>query len=291
MAVVNVKKGWSGDSGGAGKNSNQRVCVYTVLTDSAADTWDSAIKNAVGLPKYNDSYPGMGNFGVTSRAFNRKSPTLWDVTVTWTCRTFGGSHSNPDVDPLDQPYEYAWRSQVSREPIEMDAAGNAILNAAGEPFDPPIQEDFYDSVLSITFNSGSFDEAAWRAARGNLNADEFLGGAPGTCKILDGNATQQRNGAITYWRVAVEVAYREDNWKRRVLNQGFRYAATDDSGTILKYEDGSVKYTIACDKAKHPLTKPILLAADGTRLAEGADPIWLVLTTKKSVDYSSLGMG
>jgi len=290
MSVVNVKRSLSGQRGDAGEGGSTRVRIYTVLVDDADDD-ESTILYAVdpatnlAIPAYNDPLEGDGTFGCRGKDAERQSAMLWQITATF--KRAGGSGgyegADPEEDPLSRAPQYSWFTVASREPIDKDADDHAILNAADEPFDPPIEEDFYDVGVRIRQNLLTFSAAEYMAYGGATNKSSWRGAAAGTAKIADIRAETMRSGEIRYYERAVEIILRPDGWKRRILNQGFRERTGTDT-------NGKPTYKQIVDEKGKPITSAVLLAADGTRLADGATPVWLYFRRKPEVNFSSLGI-
>jgi hypothetical protein len=280
MPVIDVIAKWSERSADIGR----RMRGYTVKTDSVTDTED-VVHKAAGLPKYGAAYDGDATYMVTARTVKPLGPTLWEAVVTWDRKVF--NLQNPEEGPLSQPPEYRWSSAVSTEEVEKDAEGFALINTADEPI-TGVMEDFYDSVLTVTFNVASYDERLARQYRGAVNADEYRGAPPGTVLVSDITAVSRGQGSEQpYFSVGVELIFREDGWDRRFLNQGFREWVgldTDADGNKIK------RFAEITDKEKRKVTEPVHLNATGQRLVDGADPVWLLHRMKKRKNLSALGI-
>ena len=186
-------------------------------------------------------------------------------------------------EPLDKTPKISWSFATSNEPIDTDTYGDPIVNSAGESFDPPITMDVDDLVLRIEKNQSNYDELQAAEYKNAVNSDYFWGYAPGTCilKIYDGS--QQRIAGLTYWVVNYEIQIRWDGWKRRIVNEGFRYKTGTQTDSIDDYK-------IAKDTDNNPLSSPILLNTDGTRLPTGSDPVFLEFELYKSLPFATLGL-
>ena len=282
MGIIDVMQAPSKDAAAIAEGVNRRTRMYTVKTDSTSDTVDTILV-AAGLPVYDDAYDGDGTFGVTSRSAcrSKKSRTLWEVTVVWTRKSRGGE--NPEENPLAEPATYSWGSRTVVEPIDQDINGKQFCNAAGERYDPPVTDEFRDSVLTVSLNVSVYNESQDQQWREKVNEDEYRGAAAGVALIDDITANHVGGGDLEYDRVTIRILFREDGWNRRILNCGFREL-------ISITDDGMASYKVITDKAGRPLSQPSNLDAMGRVLAKGLPPIYDEYVTKKSKNFSTLGI-
>src|SRR5262249_15878222 len=65
----------------------------------------------------------------------------------------------------------------------IDNPSRAIVNSAGEPFDPPVEIDDSRLVLTLVRNEPAFAPLTSLLYKDAINSDTFLGAAPGLAKI------------------------------------------------------------------------------------------------------------
>ena len=125
--------------------------------------------------------------------------------------------------------------------------------------------------------------AAMRALAGALEEPLRQG-------VLSGDITgdifaEEVHSDPTYWRVRFEIQFRmktasgvpaAEAWDRQRLNEGFRYLSGSD---LLEFTDSHGKR----------VSQPKLLAADGTPLGSGADPVWLGFRMCASISWAAPG--
>jgi len=280
MSVVNVKAEW--ETRPAGKDSTGRWAErgYTVLLTDPADGELVALA-ANGIPRRGQSHP-QDSWLVCKDVHISQwlSPVMAKIVARFELR--GETTGDGDYDsPLKMPAEISYRWETSREPIDEDANGEPIVNSSGEPFDPPIEENFEDLVMTITQNEATFDPAKFTNYNGRTNSKEFGGFAAGLVKMKAPTGDEQQQGAAKYFRVTWTFVVRNDGWKRRQLDRGFRELVGVDA-------DGKPKYTQIKDTDGNPISEPALLDGNGRKLAKGHPAVWLNFQTKKTADFNDV---
>ncbi len=237
---------------------------------------------------------------------NKLTPTVagdrlhWDVRGDYTAGTLNIAATQ---NPLEAPTEVAWSSATYSEPVTVDIDGNAVVNSAGQPFDPPLTQDRHPVVATIVYNSESYDPNT------ALNFQDYVNDAPATianlenvpermARILEIGATQQYWEDITYWRVTVKVEINNEplwdedgdhegqGWDRRVLDQGLFEKITVGEGE--EAEDKTVR--MRTDDGEE-VTEPLKLDGEGGKLdPQTDDPVFLTYKTFKEADFSQLNL-
>lgn len=219
------------------------------------------------------------------------TPTLagdrlhWDVMGEYSKGTLNIDETQ---NPLEAPTEVAWSSSTYTEPVTVDIEGNAIVNSAGQPFDPPLTQERHPIVATIAYNSESYDPNTGLNFQDHVNDTATtianLTNVPARmARILEIGAVQQYWEDITYWRVTVKVEVNNaewddgQGWDRRLLDQGI-YEKDGDGKTIrMRTDDGE------------EVTEPLKLNGSGGKLdPQTADPVFLTRKTFKEADFSSL---
>lgn len=302
MAITKVTEDWKGLSGSVNFPSDGKTGRLTRKFCVSFNNLDTAVKrlsmvlddntmSSWGVPKMWDVHPNNRWHTVVSKsAAIENGPTNFVVTVEY------------DYIPemLLQQYTIQFSPQSSSEAIDkaIDSTSGTetmtlnLCNSADEPFDPPIQEEFYDISIVIKRYEEFFPFSRY-AFHNRINKDTFLikdragtsySFAPKTvvCKSIQAEEVQSgiySDGKPT-WRyyVTYEFMYRPDGWSRRILDQGFREKVTGGYKTIK-------------DSEGNGLTQPVKLDGNGTALASTADAVFIEFQTKQSVNFASLGFG
>lgn len=334
MSVVTVLEVFSGRTGSLDdKYISEYKRVFMVLCDSFAQG-AIAVRDAVGIVPY-DIYvfPGDGSFDRKAlckkvTATQREDyPLAWDVVAEYTGNTADPNKQNKDGNPTNEAAIITIDSQIFQEPCDMDCNGNAVLNTAGEAFDPAEVRDVSRTIITIEKNFATLDYyndcAKWQDM---LNSDTYLGFQPLTLKIMKAGATLQYENGVEYWKRKVEMQYRP-LWI--VQNQGENaiifnadnttqdtslakpvtlidlfgmqwsgnisgwYGLTLNQGTYWIPGKGLGK--ILVDEFGLPIQKPRLLDKNGALLAPDATtldtiPVYVVWAKYNDVPFAGLGM-
>lgn len=221
----------------------------------------------------------------------------WAYVVRKSARSKGGynweviCYYERQEEPFLTPYRLSYGWSTVTESIDKDIDGLPITNSSLETPDPPLQEEYTDFVLHFDCNWETIDEAMMADYGKAVNSDVFRGHAPGTCLIQSIDANEVRIAGLTYYAVTIEIHVRPGGWKRRYLDEGYRIVVKDSAGNPETNSDGNIKFETIVGEDGLPLTAPVLLDGTGSRLADGANPVFLERKTKKERPFSVLNLG
>lgn len=292
MAAGPALEMWSKQVGTAeSPDGKQRIITMQrafTITLAPTDRLEVAYQ-AAGLPLVNELYPGTSYVILRKLSPSRISPILAVITAEYSGEIGPGDITS---SPVDNAVIISWRNASVDEAIDQDWDGKPIVNVNGEPIEG-ITERVSDQIATIERNFLSVNLAAVSAYLKSTNSDLFLGFPPGTGRLMDYTASNIiQDGVAGFWRVTATIQFREPYnttpdkaWYKRVRHEGF-----------LVRKSAGEKPQIAWDEpSKTPVTKPILLAEDGTRLPIPADATtveahWLEFKTLNSLPYNALGL-
>lgn len=245
------------------------TATYMVTTDSASDG-PITVANAAGVA-IGASY-SLGNDTdsrayCNSKAVEQVSSDDASETKTWmvtdSYKTLDREEQKTLVHPLSRPYEISWNYEHFQEVVEKDVNGGAILNTAGEYFDPPIERDASRPVLTITRNEAAFPTSLALSYANAINSDYFSGAAAGTVKVFNisgSRVIEEFDGdEVIYWKMTYEFHYRADGWQRKVLSQGRSQLVPDDDD-VPKLEK------ITYENSGDQIVDPVPLDEEGARI-------------------------
>jgi hypothetical protein len=230
-------------------------------------------------------------------------PRLWDAhpydpwayVMRKTCNNIGGYHWEVVCEyerveePLETPFRLSYSHAYSHEQIDKDADGAPITNSALETSDPPLMEECPELVMRFEDNWSREDPRINKLAEyiNTVNSDYFFGGryAPGTCLCRCVEASEARLAGLWYYMMVIEIHVRPDGWQKRFLDEGFRVVVKDSAGNPEKDDDGNLKFRTLTDSEGNPLTAPVMLDGTGSRLADGAAPVYITKKTKKEKPF------
>lgn len=152
----------------------------------------------------------------------------------WTVTAEYSTERELAEDPTDDPADITWGSEQFQKPAITNYAGEAIVNSAGDPFDPPIMID--DSRPYVTISKNLASVPVWvMTYQDAVNSASFtvdgVTVAAGLAKMQNIAVTrpQSRNGT-SYRTVTFTIHLQKQGWITKTLDAGFREIA-DGSGT------------------------------------------------------------
>jgi hypothetical protein len=287
MAAGEALEMWSKQTGDAASpDGKQRTVSMTrafTLTLAPSDPLEIAYLSA-GLPLVGDPYPGTLFVIARSLSAQRLAPALAMVTVNYSGEVGPGGQSS---NPIANETVVTWRGQIADEAIDQDIDGKPIVTVNGEPIDG-ITERIPDLVATIEKNFASINLPAISAYLRSRNSDTFLGFPAGTARLWEYSASNViSDGVAGFWKVSATIVFREPYnttpdkcWYKRVRHEGVLVRATAAATPQIAFDPVT----------KTPVTRPILLKADGTRETDPDNAYWLEFETTLELPYAALGL-
>lgn len=216
------------------------------------------------------------------------TPQATDSRLVW--RVIGSylqsTGFSPSNSPLDELPTISWSSNTYTIAATQDNAEDAVVNSAGQAFDPPLTSERHTLLATIGYNTEDYDPADAIEFIGSVNGEDTVVGnltvKKRMAKIVQLDAEQLRFNGVEYFSVTVkvEILFEEwvdgQGWDRRVLDQGI-YGLDNDDLVRLRTDDGQ------------EATEPLLLDGEGKRLASTSDdPVFLTFKIAKEKDFSTL---
>ena len=193
----------------------------------------------------------------------------WDATATYGPYDAANQPQNPTLRPL----KITWSSTVREKVLVADSDGNAVLNSAGDPFDPPVVVDEYYPVVTIGRAEMTNDPALNFKYRSAINSDVFLGADPGTVKCVPIEAELAFDQDIGwYYNKTYRFEFDQGGWNKGSLDQGLRSLA-----------GGIVSPIFAKGVA---ITEPALLDGSGKALPVSGAPVFLDFKRYASLPFA-----
>lgn len=231
--------------------------LYRVQTGDINDGPDVACR-AAGLPSIGSAHPSVPGMICTDISADPLGDDGFNflVTVEWGTQSSSGVTGGV-TNPLSQPAIYTYGFAVSTEPVYIDKFGNPITNSAGETYDPPVEIEVYDAVVTVEKNIPSFDAGLAKYMVGGVNVATWYGCPPRTARINNVEASQEREDTVDYWKVRAEIQLREDTWDIWIIDQGYQEIRT---------VNGETKVYLILDDQGRPKNTPTLLDGSGGKL-------------------------
>lgn len=287
MAVTNVDLVWSGETWDdtiEGQRAYREL--YRVISNDPQESAQN-VRGAAGIPALGAAFVSDAAAIAISRSASRLDTTrlVWEVTVEYEIPEL--EPTDPD-NPLNDPVRIRWTSSLERVPAFKDINDEAIVNSAGDYFDPPPEKDQAVWTINIQFNAAVVPAAIISYAGAvNSGAITIDGIAIATEQArmvgLDISEVQERN-EISFRTVTLGVAVVDDgdpslDWDLSILDQGFRIKEEMELKDILiPDEDGN---------SQRP-SSPVLLDGMGAKLTDPSpnSAVFLDFSVTQKLDFT-----
>lgn len=287
MAVVSVQEIWDGREGSMDEAFVRRYTrVFRVTTNSTQDGPETVLNVGASLPLMGQPWNDGTSVDVGARCVrlspsqDQDNPMLWLVRVEYTSETPSFTTRDPTLwtqDPLGRPAEVEWDFEAYKRVAQQDQAGNAILNSAGDPYDPPLEVDDHRLILKLAWNQLDYDPQAALGYQDAVNSDQFAGADPGFCKIRKYKGKLTYETGLVFYRMECEIEFRDELIQPQLLDAGYQVIS------------GGKKIT-ALDQNGQPYSHPVLLDGAGGQLAVNGVPVLTTYAVYRTVAFGSIGL-
>lgn len=288
VAVTELFEGRKGRASAEGVRTYTRM--FHVLTDSVEDS-GREIAEASGVPgigdPFSDSDPAAKSTSVSPDQVSG-TPYLWLVTVEYSSDPGTRSGSSLPENPLRRPAVIEWGLERLTAPVAKDLDGAAVVNSAGDRFDPLPEIDVAIPILRVTKNRASYDAGEALSFVNTVNKSAFLGFGPGRAKCQAITASQQFENGIEYFAVVYEFAGRREGWQISVVDFGEHYLDGDEKRQATTPVHDSTTDANFIDDAVPGHGVP--LDGAGGRLGRGESPVFLDFRVYDETDFNDLGI-
>lgn len=194
-----------------------------------------------------------------------ETPLHWIVTANYSSAPVSSEEKDKEQnpEPLNRKAKFRWSTNLYREAVEKDIDDNAILNSAGDYFDPPIERDRSNWVLTVTRNVTAVP--IWLLDYNNcpINESSFT---------VDGVTVEEKKARLTtidigeeqiennvkYRVLTMQIEFKKEGWTAKILDQGLR-KRTDLAGGWKQ-----VHIEVENDNGElSKVTSPVMLDGEG----------------------------
>lgn len=254
MAVIDIEEIWQGREGDDDTKVRTHTRVWRARTNDPLD--DDVVVMAAVPVSPGDPHPSdAGAYAIRSNARQDATRLIWLITVTYS------SEREIAPNPLDDPAVITWNGEPFQRPLVVDKDGKAVLNSAGDYFDPPIMRDDSRQLVNVVKNVGAVP--GWILDYHDVvNSDTFtvdgVSVSPGKGKIkwIPIGEWQERN-EIAYRVLTIQIHLDKRGWNFKPLDQGYRYILASIPTQRIRMPDANGA----------SLTSPGLLNGTGQQLA------------------------
>lgn len=252
ISFLEIHDGRDGADDVQGKTAVRRYTrVFRAMTDNDHNDANTVVAHA-SCPRLGSVYPYDIGAWCKGRRANSVNKRVWIITATYS------SEREMEEDPAADPPQFTWSTQQFQRIYVKDRDGKAIVNSAGDPYDPPVEGD--DSRVSCTVSRNVASVPAWVLTyKDAVNAAAFtidgISVNAGSAKVQSINIgpVQSRND-ISFRQLSITLTFAE-SFAAEVLDAGFNY------------KDGTDRKKITLADGNEP-TAPVLLDGAGAVLAD-----------------------
>ncbi len=258
---------------------------FRIVTNDRHDA-DLDILGASGTPKDGDVHPDDPIAFIRGRnAVMEHQPFVWRML----CRYSSGREVSNN--PLADPAIITWNTEQFQKSFIEDINGNAVLNSAGDPFDPPHIIDNARWAVSVRKNVSGVP-AAILSYRNAINSNVFvIQGIP--VGIRRGKISAIHIGEVLHRNSVAFVVFSyilqlkdstEDDWRPRLLDQGL-YELVEDVLQPIKVQPPSLE-------AGEAVTTPKQLDGSGVAIVNPTvlTGVFRTFAGNRELDFSVLPM-
>jgi hypothetical protein len=209
--------------------------IWQVRFTSAATAYEA--RTASGLPTLGSRYSQdtAAKF-LNKTAEKTGSRKVWNIKVNYVTP----SEDTPEENPIDDPVQIAIDPRPRTIVVDKDNSGRAILTSAGDPFDPPYEDEESDVTLTLVRNETSADFDDIEEFNGSVNsANITIAGKviPARGGKLTWSAAKQERNGYAYYTHTYKIDCKADLWDLQILDHGLYYL--DSNGVKRRVmEDG-----------------------------------------------------
>jgi hypothetical protein len=227
-----IHSGRQGSSEGLAKTTSSRS--WRVVTNNRYDDDVFVIRYGLSsnlLPQLYSPHPSWQ--ALTARkvtASNQAdSPHHYIVTVEYSSAPLDKEDKDKEdnPDPTTRPAVIKWNTVLYREAVEKDVDGDAILNSAGDYFDPPIERDRSNWTCNVRKNLAN--PPTWLLDYNNcpINSSSFtvdgvsVQARKARLSMIDIGEKQIEND-VNFRTVTITLEFKKEGWQASILDQGLK---------------------------------------------------------------------
>lgn len=256
--------------------------TFDILLDSGTTDNSVTVRINALLPRFRDPHPSSLALRVDDVNINRETVILYKAVVSYSSSP-SPDGQDPNQSPLTLPVDIKWSVVKTDREITEDADGNGIVNDGTDEPIYGVMRPFHDLQATLVKNFLTFNPAAQYLFADKVNSDTFLGFPPGVAKIDSLTPEDAVDDNLNYFKVTLVVDFRvpyrttpEFAWYYRAIRRGFK-----------EFKDGKV--IEAVDDFKKPVTVPVQLKADGTRVPIGDAAEFKLIKIFDTTPFNALG--
>lgn len=284
MPVVSVERQWRGWSFRADARRQQSIPAQWLITvdsrmDGPAQIIADAQNDSWGAEKLVKQYQPYSFGNDASESLYCKELALDRVDnsdLVWLATAFFDNTVDPGQSG-DSPFDRApideWDFAQFERTFDKDIDDVAIVNSAGQAYDPGLTGDDSRPILTYTRN-----EPYWPSQildyQDAINSDTFLGVFPAFTAKVNIRAGKRWENGVKYYETRYTFQFRRDGWREEILNRGTQYLKTAGAKPV----------------SIPPGEPPVNLDEDGTRVNIGGEPTYKTHKIYQELPFAPLNI-
>ena len=277
------------DNRGGSKNDTGTITdarIFRVIMDSATDRGIAVLNYVVGTIGIDigSGHPEEALLTCSNISYkHNEGSKIWLVTCTYSTRQADPDDS--ESDPTTPDARKSWSTVKEEEILENDENGDAVVNAANQPFvEPPVTRTRSRIRWTFTRHESTTDAAfdtVMETYVDTVNSTTFIGKTAGTVYCEDITAERVYKNGTEYKLATYVFLHDPDGFDATPMNAG--YLELNDAGDLVKIMDSN----------EEPVTSPYPLDADGKKIPHAdlpGDINFLTFVRYPSANHTALGL-
>lgn len=236
------------------------VLRWVAVTDSNFDTsatvYQYGLDNGILPLSYVSYHPILTGHVCRNVRVRQQAgqPRHWQIEAQYSSAPT--EQEQQEENPLNRPVKRRWRTNKYRQAIDRDINGHALVNSAGDYYDPPLEVDRSHWTCTITANVPDVPSYILDYEDAVNNSAITIGGivaAQYTAKIDEIDISELKiEGDYEYYEFTYTLEFRREKWvPLKVLDQGMRAAPSFGSSDRVQIMDNKTP--------PRPVSSPVLL--------------------------------
>lgn len=235
MAFTIIDKQPGGHSGKISiADAGEAVEVWTVVGDLTTYTTEDLRLSGVFPTVYESFHAQNGRLRLQPIDVrqNEDNPSLFVCTLTWNSDKLDPEETDDESNPLNRKARITVKTAFEKEVKHRDFYGKPKVNAAGDLFDPPIENNRMVLVITIRKNVTIFPDWVWEFADA-VNSQPFVIKGrrfeTGHCWIADIElGEEQIENKVKFCEARIEIHFKR---KRKPFVDSYEDCVTDRTET------------------------------------------------------------
>lgn len=285
MAIVSANRVWSGESWDDDIEGSRGYTEFWRIISNDPEESELTIRAALPLPSTAHYLDAAAHVKSRSAVRVAESRLIWECTVEY---EFDPKEpEEPTESPLDEPTKFRWTSSLYTKPVIKDLDDEAVVNSAGDYFDPPPEIEKPRWQVNVQKNVASVPVAVLSWA-GKVNDDTFeVDGVTVDAECarviaIDIGEYQEKDD-IGFRVFTYTLEFQAEGFALELLDQGYRIKDGTELKDILIEDDET-------PPGKNRPSAPVLLDGSGDILSDPSPStaVFLSFDVYETMDFTDL---